>query len=132
MSQGREESNIIKRYLEFITFNKPKRGRKRSPSAIGDRLAAIEAELPEASPLARLHLVQEKLDLTSELERISSTQSMESVEAEFIKVAAHYGERKGISFQAWRETGVRPEILRKAGIHESKTGSNSSKHQPLG
>ena len=29
---------------------------------------------------------------------------------------AEYGERKGITYAAWREAGVDPGVLRKAGI----------------
>ncbi len=120
MSRGREQSAIVKNYLEYLAANKPKRGRKRTASSIQLRLAKIESELAEATPLSRLHLVQEKIDLATELEQLTSAQSIESIEAEFIKVAAEYGERKGISYQAWKEAGISPEILRKAGIQPSR------------
>jgi hypothetical protein len=31
-------------------------------------------------------------------------------------VAAEYGQRKGISYAAWRELGVSPAVLKRAGI----------------
>lgn len=39
-----------------------------------------------------------------------------ALEQDFIKVAAEYGRRKGISYAAWREVGVAPAVLKEAGI----------------
>jgi hypothetical protein len=33
-----------------------------------------------------------------------------------VKVARSYGERNGITYTAWREIGVDPAVLKKAGI----------------
>ena len=37
-------------------------------------------------------------------------------EASFIEVAAAYGERKGLTYEAWRSIGVAPRVLKAAGI----------------
>jgi hypothetical protein len=39
-----------------------------------------------------------------------------TLEAGFIKVAAAYSKRKGISYAAWRAVGVEPTVLKQAGI----------------
>ena len=39
-----------------------------------------------------------------------------STRREFVKVAASYSERRGITYAAWREIGVTPEVLKKAGV----------------
>ena len=39
-----------------------------------------------------------------------------AVEKDFVKVAKSYAKRKGITYGAWREFGVSPEVLKKAGI----------------
>jgi DNA-binding phage protein len=38
------------------------------------------------------------------------------IEDAFVAAARGYGERKGISYQVWREAGVSAEVLKKAGI----------------
>ena len=44
---------------------------------------------------------------------------MAEMEADFVAVAANYGNRQGISYAAWREVGVQPDVLRRAGITRS-------------
>jgi hypothetical protein len=39
-----------------------------------------------------------------------------AVEAGFVAAAKSYGERRGIAYEVWREAGVPPEVLQKAGI----------------
>ncbi len=41
------------------------------------------------------------------------------LERDFVKVAKAYSAKKGISYGAWREFGVSPEVLKKAGISRS-------------
>lgn len=41
------------------------------------------------------------------------------MEDEFVKVAARYGERKGITYTAWRELGIPPAVLARADISRS-------------
>jgi hypothetical protein len=113
---GREQGRIVRRYLEALEAHKPKRGRKRTPESIQRRLEAIEDRLPSADPLTRLQLVQERMDLLNELEAKSNTVDLSALENEFINAAREYGERKGISYAAWREAGVDPAVLKRAGI----------------
>jgi hypothetical protein len=44
---------------------------------------------------------------------------LSKLEADFVSTAKDYGQRKGISYAAWREQGVAPEVLRRAGISRS-------------
>jgi hypothetical protein len=113
---GREQGRIVRRYLEALEAHKPKRGRKRTPDSIQRRLEGIEERLPSADPLTRLQLVQERMDLMMELEAKSNTVDLGALEDEFIGAAREYGERKGISYAAWREAGIDPSVLKKAGI----------------
>src|SRR5687768_7123868 len=67
LAQGREESRLVKAYLETLDSSAPKkRGRKRTPETIAKRLAVIDTALPEATILNRLQLLQEKSDLEKE------------------------------------------------------------------
>jgi hypothetical protein len=56
------------------------------------------------------------MDLQRELDRLDAADDLTSLERDFVKVAKGYAERKGISYAAWRELGVAPDVLRKAGI----------------
>jgi hypothetical protein len=113
---GREQGRIVRRYLEALEAHKPKRGRKRTPDSIQRRLEAIEERLASADPLTRLQLVQERMDLQTELEAKSNTVDLTALEGEFVSAAREYGDRKGISYAAWREAGVDPSVLKRAGI----------------
>ncbi|GAC1598712.1 MAG: hypothetical protein NVS3B21_24470 [Acidimicrobiales bacterium] len=116
LALGREQGRSVRQYLEALEQHKPKRGRKRTPDSIKRRLSAIENELEDADALSRVHLIQERMDLENELATKESTVDLGGLEDSFIKAAREYGTRKGISYQAWREAGVAPAILRKAGI----------------
>ncbi|GAC1319834.1 MAG: hypothetical protein NVSMB16_15400 [Acidimicrobiales bacterium] len=116
LALGREQGRSVRQYLEALEQHKPKRGRKRTPESIKRRLSAIEGELEDADALSRVHLIQERMDLENELATKESTVDLGGLEDSFIKAAKEYGTRKGISYQAWREAGVAPAILRKAGI----------------
>lgn len=119
MAAGREEARAVRAYLEALDAHRPKRGRKRTPDSIRKRLDAIERELPEADAVTRLKLVQERLDLTRELESASAGVDLSELEGKFVAVARSYGERNGISYTAWREVGVQPAVLKQAGIGRS-------------
>jgi hypothetical protein len=116
LAEGREQGRAVRRYLEALESTKPRRGRKRTPESIQKRLAAIEEQLGSADPLNRVHLVQERIDLEQELAAGTNGVDLEGLEAEFVAAAAAYGQRKGISYDAWRAAGVEPRVLRAAGI----------------
>jgi hypothetical protein len=122
LALGREQGRAVRQYLDALERHRPKRGRKRTPDSIKRRLGAIEDALPTADPLARVLLIQEKMDLTAELTSKQTTVDLSKLEAAFVKSARQYGARKGISYQAWREAGVSPAVLRQAGITRSTAG----------
>jgi hypothetical protein len=119
MATGRAEGRAVKNYLEALERHRPKRGRKRTPDSINARLERIDEEMVEADPMARLSLVQERLDLKDELKRMESAVDLTEFENDFVAAAKPYSERKGISYQAWREIGVPAQVLRQAGISRS-------------
>jgi hypothetical protein len=116
LAKGREEGRTVRRYLEALEEQRPRRGRKRTPETIRKRLTVVEQLLPEAEPLSRLHLLQEREDLTGELARSDASDDLAAAEKAFVKVARAYGRRKGISYGAWRAVGVSAPVLQKAGI----------------
>jgi len=116
LSEGRSESSAVRSYLEALDQHRPRRGRRRTRESIEKRLAAVESELGGASALRRLQLVQERIDLTRELEQGDSVVDLTALEEAFVKTARKYADRKGISYSAWRELGVPAEVLARAGI----------------
>lgn len=120
LAAGREEGRIVRKYLEAIEQTKPRRGRKRSPDAIVKRLAVIEDELLDADPLSRLHLIEERQRLQAALEQADDAVDHSELEEEFVRVAKAYGERKGISYSAWRAVGVSASVLQRADIARSR------------
>ena len=116
LAVGREQGRAVRRYLEALEAHRPKRGRKRTPDSIKRRLADIEARLDGADPLTRLQLVQERMNLEAELAAKSDGVDLAALEEDFVQAARAYGERKGISYSAWREAGVDAAVLKRAGI----------------
>ena len=117
LERGRAEGRAVRDYLEAMRSNKPKRGRKRTADSINKRLAAIDAELLDASAIDELQLIQERRDLTAELASLGSGADLSEIEEAFVKVAKGYGERKGISYASWRDVGVSAATLKRAGIN---------------
>ncbi len=116
---GREQGRAVRRYLEALEAHRPKRGRKRTADSIQKQLAAIEQKLPTADPLTRVQLIQQRMDLQNELTQKGETVDMAALEADFVRAAREYGERKGITYAAWREAGVDAGVLKRAGISRS-------------
>ncbi len=117
LAEGRAQGRAVRVYLEALDANRPKRGRKRTPESIKARLDKIETDLAGASPLQRLQLVQERMDLEAELAAAAApTVDLEGLEKEFVDAAKGYSQRKGISYAAWREAGVPAATLKAAGI----------------
>jgi hypothetical protein len=116
LAEGRTEGRAVKNYLEALQQSRPKRGRRRTPDSIKKRLAVIDQTFGRVSALQQLQLAQERMDLQKELETMGQKTDLSSLEAAFVKTAAKYSERKGISYAAWRELGVSADVLKKAGI----------------
>lgn len=121
LAVGREESRAVRRYLEALEAHKPKRGRKRTTDSIEARLHQIDDRLVGADPLTRVHLVQERINLESELASKEEAVDLKALEDDFVAAAAGYGERKGISYAAWRAAGVDANVLRRAGVPRTRS-----------
>ena len=121
LAEGREQGRAVRLYLEALDHSRPKRGRKRTREMVERRLAAVEAATDEASPVDRLHLIQERLDLEAELAAMDGKGvDLDGLQDAFVDAAAAYGSRRGISYSAWRSAGVAPAVLRRAGITRSQ------------
>jgi hypothetical protein len=120
MSEGRHQSKAIRQYLEALEQTQaPKRkGRRRTQESIEKRLNLLAEEMPKADPLARVKMVQERLNLQRELGEmhVRQTVDIEPLQEQFLKVVKPYSERLGISFAAWKELGVPMSLLTEAGL----------------
>ncbi len=119
LAKGRAEGKIVRDYLEGLRATKPKRGRKRTAETIRKRLDAIADELSDANPLDELLLIQERRDLTNELETMDNSIDMQSLEDDFVRIAKSYSESKKISYASWRDVGVDASVLKRADISRS-------------
>lgn len=119
-SKMTEEDKVARRavreYLEALEASKPKRGRRRTPESIQTRIAGIETARESASPLKRLDLAQERIDLHRELEALGAETDMDALEGNFVEHAKRYGDAKGLTAAAWRAVGVSAATLKRAGI----------------
>ncbi|MDA8277620.1 MAG: hypothetical protein M0Z45_05450 [Actinomycetota bacterium] len=119
-ASARAQSKVIKDYLEALERNKPRRGRKRTRETVEKQLALVESQLIDADPLDRLHLIQKRIDLETELVNLKNKVDIGELETRFVAAAKEYSERKGISYDAWHALGIPNEVLEKAGIEVPK------------
>ncbi|MBC8364114.1 MAG: hypothetical protein H8E59_03825 [Actinobacteria bacterium] len=115
------ETRAVRDYLKVLEANQPRRGRKRTPASIRKQIDGTAVAMEGASATKRLALVQQRLDLETELDRLESAGSVDmgALETAFADNAASYGGRRGISYAAWREVGVPSPVLKAAGIRRS-------------
>jgi len=118
LARGRQEGNAVRAYLDAIEASKPKRGRKRTEDTVRRQLAEVTEQLADASGFDKLHLTQRQHDLQAELAGFGQAgdQDLDELEARFIEAAAGYAERKKLGYAAFRAVGVKPDVLKKAGI----------------
>lgn len=116
LANGRTEGRIIREYLEIVEATKPRRGRRRTPESIAKRLSVITQELKTADPVTKVRLIQERLNLKTELASMKTKTEISAAEARFVKVAKSFSQRNDITYDAWREFGVTPAVLKRAGI----------------
>lgn len=114
LAEGRRQSRAVRSYLEALE-ERPSR-RRRSPEKIRAKLEAVAEELGEARAVRRLTLIQERLDLESELAATQDVEAFDALQAGFVEHVAAFSERKQISWSAWVEFGVPGDVLRSGGL----------------
>ena len=111
----------VREYLKALEQNAPRRGRKRTPEGVDRQLTAIDAQMAEATVTKRLDLIKQRMDLEAEKDALAAadTIDMTALESSFVRHAASYGDRRNISYAAWREAGVSAATLKAARIRRS-------------
>lgn len=115
-AKARDENRAVSAYLEGLESNRPRPGRRRTAESMQKRIEAIVEALETATPIRRVQLVQERIDLERELSAPDETVDISELEDGFVAVAVSYSGRKGITYAAWREVGVPAAVLKRAGI----------------
>jgi hypothetical protein len=67
-----------------------------------------------------VHLSQERLNLQEELASRQEAVDLSELEEDFVRTAAGYSQRKGITYAAWRDAGVDATVLKRAGIPRTR------------
>ncbi len=116
LAEGRQQGKAVRLYLDALDRHRPKRGRKRTPESIRAQLDKINTTLDDASPVKRLQLIQDRMDLEAEVESMENKPDLTGLEDDFVAAAKGYSDRKSISYAAWRELGVDAAVLKQAGI----------------
>ena len=120
-TKARAENRAVGAYLEGLESNRPRPGRRRTAESMSKRIEAIGEALESASPIRRVQLVQERIDLERALSTPDEVVDISDLEDAFVAVAMSYSGRKGITYAAWREVGVPAAILKRAGISRGGT-----------
>lgn len=119
LAKGRREARAIKRYLKALESRKP--GRPVTKESLEKRLAKTDEKIEaEDNPLKRVELIQTKLDIEDQLDKLEETADFDELEADFIDHVKSYSDRKEITYTAWREYGVPAATLRAAGVPETR------------
>ena len=117
MAKGRRASAAVGAYLEALEAAKPRRGRRLSTDEIERRLAAAREAVDQETGTRKLAAAQHVIDLERRLvETTIPGPDLDELEAGFVEWAPFYAESKGISYAAFRATGVPAAVLRRAGI----------------
>lgn len=112
---ARAQFEVVKRYLESLSV-RSRRGRQIDEDTLQARLTQIEEDLEDAHGVERLLLTQKRLDLQERLSDLHVRDTHDEAEKAFVTCAADWAARRSVSYEALREVGVKPEVLRAAGI----------------
>ena len=119
LARGRSEARTVRAYLDALAAKKPRRAA--SAATLQQRLGRLTEQLEvEQNSLKRLQFIQQRFDVEDKLKAVGDSVDYEALEAAFVGVAASYSERKGISYSAWREAGVAPDVLKSAGVRRTR------------
>lgn len=119
LSEGRAMSATVDRYLAAV--NTPKRrGRKVSKATLEQRLAQARIDAKTAVGVERVLAAQAVRDLQSKLAQLNSSVDLKALEASFVKIAKSFSENRGVGYGAWRDAGVPPQVLKRAGITRTR------------
>ena len=121
LSEGRTMSAVVDRYLAVL--NTPKRrGRKVTKTSLEQRLVEARSRAKSATGIAKVLAAQQVRDVQAKLARANATggADLKTLEADFIKVAKRFGDKRNIGYDAWRDAGVPADVLKSAGVARTR------------
>ena len=119
LAEGRRQARDIRAYLEGLATRQP--GRPVTAETLRARLERLEGRIAgETDSLRHLELLQARIDVVAALEAVKSAADVVELERGFVASARAYGQRKGIGYAAWRESGVPAAVLKAAGIPQTR------------
>jgi hypothetical protein len=119
--EGRQSAAVVDRYLAALHVPK-RRGRQVSLATLQERLATVEVDIKKTAGTARLFAAQQARDLRTRIAALANTATtdIKKLEADFVKVAKAFSERRGISYGAWRDAGVPAQVLKRAKVPRTR------------
>src|SRR5919201_2341277 len=86
LAQGRDQGRAIRRYLDALARQKPRRGRRRTLESANRQLRETVDQLATARSLARVELLQRRIDLEAEIATMGQDggSDLSKLEADFI------------------------------------------------
>ncbi len=113
LAMGRAAGPAIRNYLAVVSQPK-RRGRKAAPPE--QQIATLERQIKDATdPIERVKLVS-ALRQQRELASQGAEASVDELESGFVQFASWFSEQHSITYADWREMGVPPTVLKRAGI----------------
>jgi hypothetical protein len=110
----RAETNAVAAYLTALRAPKVP---ARSRANLERRRTKIEQWIAEeSSPVRQVELIQQRLDIDAQPAHIDQAARLSELEEAFVKVAASWAKRSGVSAAALREVGVPARVLRRAAL----------------
>lgn len=105
LAKGREQGRAVREYLAAL--DEKRQGRQVDPDKLAEKIAhARDLIEGEPDPAKRVEHIQKRLDLEAQQAEASGRVDLEALKQEFISAAKEFSERKGITYNAWREAGV--------------------------
>lgn len=123
LAKGRAQGRAVRDYLAALEQGR-KPGRKLDRSTVESRISEVQQRVDaEPDPAKRVELIQRRLDLEQRLVELDQEPDLDQLEKDFVKAAAEYSGRKGITYAAWREAGVPAAVLKEAGVKRTRRTS---------
>ena len=114
LALGRTEAHAVRAYLDVL--HQPQGP---DPQVLEDSVTQLEQDVnQEADPVARVMLIQKRIDAEGELSAVQGNGEPDAAAAEaaFVEHALRFSQRKGLSWKAWREVGVPASVLKRTGL----------------
>ncbi len=102
-----DDDEAVRRYLQALDAARAAPGDFLDPDTTAPALAGAEMAAGDDREGLELHLGESVPGSGANVARL---------EEDFVRVAAGYAQRHGMTYESWRQAGVEPAVLARAGI----------------